>query len=108
LKEELGLAASSMTRLGTLWIAPGFLRQKQHVFLATGLTATETNPDVEEHDLVPHCVAVTEFEQMILDGTITDGPTVSGWGFYLLWKAMDGAERNGSTGSRDAGHPSGR
>ena len=30
-----------MTRLGTLWIAYGYARQKQHVFLATGLTETE-------------------------------------------------------------------
>jgi ADP-ribose pyrophosphatase len=89
LKEEIGMQAAAMTHLGTLWIAPGFLRQKMHVFLATGLTPTETAPDAEEHDLVTHSVPVTEFEQMILDGTVTDGPTVSAWGLYLLWKASD-------------------
>ena len=40
LKEEMGLDASQMTLLGTLWIAYGFTRQRQHVFLASGLTAT--------------------------------------------------------------------
>ena len=65
----------------------GFLRQKLHVFLATGLTPTEKDPDAEEHDLVARCVTVAEFEDMMLDGTIRDGPTISAWGLYLLWKA---------------------
>src|ERR1035438_3471428 len=45
LKEELGLDAAQMTCLGTLWIAYGFTKQRQHVFLATGLTHTEKKPD---------------------------------------------------------------
>jgi 8-oxo-dGTP pyrophosphatase MutT (NUDIX family) len=87
LKEELGLDASSMTSLGTLWVSYGFTRQKQHVFLASGLTATEKDPDPEEHDLLVRSVTVEEFEQMMLDGTIRDNCTVSAWGLYLLWKA---------------------
>ena len=51
LKEELGLDAAEMTCLGWNWIAYGFTRQKQHVFLATGLTESENDPDPEEHDL---------------------------------------------------------
>ena len=38
-------ARPEMTYLGWLWIAYGFARQKQHVFLATGLTHTERDPD---------------------------------------------------------------
>jgi ADP-ribose pyrophosphatase len=86
LKEELGLHAAEMTYLGWLWIAYGFTRQKNHVFLATGLTETEKDPDPEEHDLVVRCVAVEEFEEMMLNGTIRDNCTVSAWGLYLLWK----------------------
>src|SRR5215472_17944348 len=37
LKEETGLLAERMTWLGAHWIAYGFTRQKQHVFLASGL-----------------------------------------------------------------------
>jgi 8-oxo-dGTP pyrophosphatase MutT (NUDIX family) len=87
LKEELGLEAAQMTYLGWLWIAYGFLRQKQHVFLATGLTETGKTPDAEEHDLVVHSVAVEEFERKMLDGTVRDNCTLSAWGLYLLWKA---------------------
>ena len=86
LKEEMGLDATLMTYLGTLWIAYGFTRQKQHVFLATGLTDTEKDPDPEEHDLVIRSMPVEEFEQLMLNGTVRDNCTVSAWGLYLLWK----------------------
>lgn len=91
LREEIGMDAAEMTHLGTLWIAYGFTRQKQHVFLATGLTPAEKAPDAEEHDLVAHSVPVEEFERMMLDGTIRDGCTVSAWGLYLMWKSRQGA-----------------
>jgi 8-oxo-dGTP pyrophosphatase MutT (NUDIX family) len=87
LREETGLEAARLTCLGMLWIAYGFTRQKQHVFLATGLTATGKTPDAEEHDLMVRSVTVAEFEQMMLDGVIRDGCTLSAWGLYLLWKA---------------------
>jgi 8-oxo-dGTP pyrophosphatase MutT (NUDIX family) len=87
LKEELGLHAKQMIYLGALWIAYGYSRQKQHVFLATGLTASDTDRDEEEHDLTVHCVPISEFEEMMLHGTIRDNCTVSAWGLYLLWKA---------------------
>jgi 8-oxo-dGTP pyrophosphatase MutT (NUDIX family) len=87
LKEETGLHATSMTHLGTLWIAYGFTKQRQHVFLATGLTQTEKEPDPEEHDLVIRSVPVEEFEQMMLDGRVRDNCTLAAWGLYLLWKA---------------------
>lgn len=91
LKEELGLLAEQMTYLGMLWIAYGFANQKQHVFLATGLSMSETEPDPEEHDLVAHPVSIAEFERMMLDGTIRDNCTLSAWGLYLLWKARQPA-----------------
>lgn len=87
LREETGLAAAEMTLLGTLWEAYGFARQKQYVFLATGLTQVETDPDPEEHDLIARSIPIEEFERMILDGTIRDSCTVAAWGLYLMWKA---------------------
>ena len=87
LKEETGLHAEKMTRLGQLWIAYGFTRQKQHVYLATGLTHEEKDPDEEEHDIVLRTMSVAEFEQRMLDGVVRDGCTVAAWGLYLMWKA---------------------
>jgi ADP-ribose pyrophosphatase len=88
LQEELGLKAARMVQLGTMWIAYGFARQREHVFLASGLSPTEKNPDAEEHDLVVHSVPIPEFERMMLDGTIRDECTLAAWGLYLLWKAQ--------------------
>ncbi|WP_239461934.1 NUDIX domain-containing protein [Occallatibacter savannae] len=84
LKEETGLHAAEMTYLGFLWIAYGFAQQKQHVFLATGLTMQERDPDEEEHDMIIHTVPVAEFEQMMVDGRIRDASTVGAWGLYLM------------------------
>ena len=95
LKEEIGLDAANMVYLGWVWIAYGFARQKQHVFLATGLTATQKDPDPEEHDLVVHSVTVREFESMMLDGMIRDNCTLAAWGLYLLWKARQRNEKLG-------------
>jgi len=90
LKEEMGLHAAEMTKLGTLWIAYGFTRQRQHVFLASGLTQTEKEPDPEEHDLVVRSMPVGEFEELMLNGTVRDASTLAAWGLYLLWKARQG------------------
>jgi 8-oxo-dGTP pyrophosphatase MutT (NUDIX family) len=86
LKEELGLDAAKMTYLGMLWIAYGYARQEQHVFLATGLTHSDKTPDDEEHDLVARCVPIEEFEQMMRTGIVRDGCTLAAWAFYQLWQ----------------------
>jgi 8-oxo-dGTP pyrophosphatase MutT (NUDIX family) len=86
LREETGMVAASVTYLGMMWIAYGFARQKQHVYLATGLTHAGTDPDPEEHDLVLKTATISEFEQMLLDGTIQDVCTLAAWGLYKLWK----------------------
>lgn len=86
LKEETGLCAGRMTYLGNLWIAYGFVRQIQHVFLATELTQSEKQPDPEEHDMVVRNFTISEFERMMLDGTVRDSSTVAAWGLYLMRK----------------------
>jgi ADP-ribose pyrophosphatase len=86
LREETGLTASRMTKLGKLWIAYGAMRQEHHVFLAEGLTHGETDPDPEEHDLTLHRVTVAEFEDMLLDGRVMDNCSVAAWGLYRVWK----------------------
>jgi len=90
MKEETGLVATQMTFLGTLWEAYGYSRQRMHVFLATGLTETEREPDAEEHDLVVRSVSVDEFEEMMYAGVIRDACTLAAWGLYLLWKGRQG------------------
>lgn len=86
LREETGMTAARMTRLGTLWIAYGAMRQKHHIFLAEELTHGEPDPDPEEHNLTLHRVTVSEFEDMLLDGRVMDNCSAAAWGLYRVWK----------------------
>ncbi|MDR3741439.1 MAG: NUDIX hydrolase [Terracidiphilus sp.] len=86
LREETGLHAEHMVSLGFMWIAYGFTRQKQHVFLATGLTQSATDRDAEEHDLQVHSLPIAEFEQKMLTGEIADASTLAAWALYRMWK----------------------
>ena len=87
LKEETGFEAERMVYLGFNWIAYGFTRQRQHVYLAAGLKPTAKDPDAEEHDIAVRSVPIAEFEEMMLNGEIRDGCTQAAWAMYLLWKA---------------------
>jgi ADP-ribose pyrophosphatase len=84
LREETGLDAARMTYLGWMWIAYGFNRQKQHVFLAEELSAAPAQRDDEEHDLTVRSLPIAEFEQKILAGEIRDNCTVAAWGLYQM------------------------
>ena len=86
LREETGLTAERMTLLATLRIGYGVLNQKQHIFLAEGLTQGERELDAEESDLEVRRVSVAQFEAMLLDGTIVDGCSAAAWGVYRLWR----------------------
>jgi len=87
LKEETGLEAAEMTRLGEVWVSYGYAKQRQHVFLATGLTESAKKPDAEEHDMTASSVSSAEFEEMMLSGVIRDNCTLSAWALYLMWMA---------------------
>ena len=86
LAEETGLRAQRFTRLATLWIGYGVLRQLHYIFLAEGLEEGETERDPEEHDMTVHRVPVQEFESMLLDGRVMDNCTAAAWGIYRIWK----------------------
>jgi 8-oxo-dGTP pyrophosphatase MutT (NUDIX family) len=93
LREETGLTADKMTKLGQLWIAYGAMRQEHHVYLAEGLHPGPTDPDPEETDLALHRVSVGEFEGMVLRGEIMDNCTVAAWGLYLVWSRELNADK---------------
>lgn len=48
LQEETGFAAESLRKLGELYLAPGLLDERAHVFLAEGLTAGEQQLEADE------------------------------------------------------------
>jgi ADP-ribose pyrophosphatase len=86
LREETGYSADRWTCLGQMYIAYGFANQKQHVFLAEGLTPGAHDRDEEEHDLIVHRVPIAEFERLILAGEIPDVCSLAAWGLYKTWR----------------------
>jgi len=75
LREETGLTAGSIRFLTTIWTTPGFTDEQIHLYLATGLTAGETELDSDEFmETVP--LPMSEALRMVRDGEITDGKTI--------------------------------
>lgn len=84
LAEETGLAAATLLDAGHLFEAYGTMRQGFRVFLATGLTAGEARPEIEEQDLVSRRFPRAEVERMLRDGAIKDSVTLAAWTLLTL------------------------
>lgn len=77
LKEETGLLAGNMLKLGKLFQAYGYANQAVHVFLATDLQAGESVPEGEEQGLISGQFTRAECDAMLLDGQLADLATVA-------------------------------
>jgi 8-oxo-dGDP phosphatase len=84
LAQETGLRAATFEFVGSFAIAPGFLNQDCHIFLATDLTTGEIDRDPEEQGMHQQWFPRTEVERMIRDGEIVDGPTLAAYARLLL------------------------
>jgi 8-oxo-dGTP pyrophosphatase MutT (NUDIX family) len=84
LREETGLLAGSLTRLGTLDAAPGTLSQRCAVFLGTDLTPGPPQREIEEQDMRSAWFTRPEVEQMITDGTLCDAKSLAAYTLLLL------------------------
>lgn len=77
LREETGLEAKKMAFLTTIATSAGFANELIHIYMATGLTLSESSPDADEFINVD-LVDVNEFVDAVLDGKIEDAKTVVG------------------------------
>ncbi len=84
LREETGLRAKKMTKLGEFWVSPGFLGEKMTIFLATGLTEGEQTP-MEDERIELRWFTIAEMDKMIESGKLPDAKTQLG---YLRWRAL--------------------
>jgi len=76
LVEETGLSAARLESLGVLHSSPGVFDEVIHLYLATGLTQGEAEPeDYEEISCVR--LPLAEALRMAEEGAITDGKTVT-------------------------------
>lgn len=76
LAEETGLVAERFASLGFIHPSPGVFDEVIHLYLATGLTQAEADP--EEYEEI-ECVRLPFVEalRMAHDGRITDGKTIA-------------------------------
>ncbi len=84
LREETGLVAESLIYVGHLYQAYGYSNQGFHIYLASGFTTQQQQLDTEEEDLITATFTLSEFESMIVEGKIKDGPTISAYGLAKL------------------------
>ncbi len=81
--EETGYTAAKMEPLLTFFSSPGILRERLHLFLATGLVPGETAlEDGEDIELL--IADWDEIRGMIARGEITDAKTLIGLQHYML------------------------
>lgn len=77
LEEEIGVTAEKLEKLSAFYVSPGFLGEKMHVFLATGLT--EVGQKLEEDELLKiEKIGLSETQKLILNNEIEDAKTMVG------------------------------
>jgi ADP-ribose pyrophosphatase len=92
LREETGFAAKKWTKIATFWPSPGFLAEKMTIFMATGLTAGESQP-MEDERIEIRWFSAREVEAMIASGKIADAKTMIGMCRYRRFLAKTKTSR---------------
>lgn len=77
LREETGLVAAELQLLKRIYIAYGFVNQPVYIFVATGLTQLDAQPEQEEQDLVRGNFSWSEFHKMVESGDVADSLTLA-------------------------------
>ena len=84
LREETGLTAVRLTRLGYLNPVNAMSGLGCHVFLATDLTPGRPEREVTEQDMRQAWFPRAEVERMLRDGVIADGPSIAAYLLFTL------------------------
>lgn len=88
LQEETGFTAKNWEKLGEFYSANGLLREKAHLYLATGLKQTGNNAQAEEGIDKTYKLSLDKILGMIQSGEIQDGQTISSLVFLLKKKGL--------------------
>lgn len=77
LKEETGYTAKNIKLMAEFNPSVGYTSETLYIYLATDLTAGET--EFDEHEAIDmYKVPLDEAIKMVIDGKITDGKTIAG------------------------------
>ncbi len=76
IREEIGMAAGHIERLGEFYMVPGYSTEKLYAYLATGLYPSALPTD--EDELLSHVsLPIREVYALALSGKIQDGKTLA-------------------------------
>ena len=81
IREEIGMRAGQLRKLGEFFLAPGYSTEFMHIFLATGLVPDPLPGDQDEFLSIEH-IPLTELDRWVQSGAIQDGKSLAG--IYLL------------------------
>jgi ADP-ribose pyrophosphatase len=76
IREEIGMAAGSLRKIGEFFMVPGYSSECMHVFLATDLTPDPLKRDADEFidvEVIPYKQAL----EMVAAGQVRDGKTIA-------------------------------
>jgi ADP-ribose pyrophosphatase len=74
--EETGLSARELLPLGTFYPSPGVFDEVIHLFLGTGLSQGDANPEHYE-EITPVRLTIEEAVRLAASGEIRDGKTIA-------------------------------
>jgi ADP-ribose pyrophosphatase len=75
LQEEIGMRADRLEPLGTFWLAPGYSTELMHVFLGTGLSASQLDQD-EDEDITIEKVPAAQAAALAANGALRDAKSL--------------------------------
>ncbi len=79
-REEIGMAADHLIKIGEFFVAPGYSSEYMHIFLATKLRPDPLEQDANEYIQVEK-YPIEQVYEMIKQGEIRDAKTVAALSF---------------------------
>jgi ADP-ribose pyrophosphatase len=76
IREEIGMGAGKLHKIGTFYLAPGYSTEFMHIFLATDLSPAPLEGDIDEF-LSVECFSLAQIPTLIQTGAIADAKTLA-------------------------------
>jgi ADP-ribose pyrophosphatase len=76
IREEIGMAAGQLRKVGSFYLVPGYSTEYMHVFLATGLQESPLPPDADEYLQVER-IPIAKALKMACNGEIPDAKSLA-------------------------------
>jgi len=85
IREETGMAAGDMQQIGSIYLAPGYSNELNHIFLARDLTSSPLDMDEDEF-LTVNKMPISDIKEMTRKGNLIDGKSLAA--LFLAWPIL--------------------